>query len=223
MTSDILNPLVVIDIALFTVQEEKLKLLLVKRSNTPEKGKWALPGGILIPSKDSDLEGAARRILKSKISVHLQHLEQVCSFSGKHRDPRGWSISTLYYALLPADQIHAVMNESVEDLQWQEIQSCPQLAFDHELQVKKALQVVRRKVASHILPLHLMRKKFTLTELQKCCEAILDQTLDKSVFRRRLKNNLEIIELDEYEGGAQRPARFYMARKGFEFNYQEEI
>ncbi len=217
MINDQLNPLVVIDIAIFTVQDQQLKILLVKRANEPEKGKWALPGGILIPSKDLNLESSARRILKTKVSVDIAYLEEVCTFSGLHRDPRGWSIATLHYALLPTDKTHALVKESIEDLTWQNVLTCPALAFDHELQLQTALTTLRRKVSSHLLPLHLMRPKFTLSDLQKTCEAILDQKLDKSVFRRRLKNNTDIIELEEYEGGAQRPAQLFKARANFEF------
>jgi len=219
MTTPALFPLVVVDVALFSVDERGLRVLLVKRAMEPQQGYWALPGGVLKPDLDADLEAAARRVLRNKVSVDIPHLEEIRTFSGAARDPRGWSIALLFCALLPRDQVQAVIRNKVEAVEWADAgKPGYHLAFDHTAQLAVALQVLRDKVDRHALPLHLMPEKFTLTALQRACEAILGRALDKAVFRRRLKGSTDLVETDEYERGLQRPALLYRARDGFTFN-----
>lgn len=213
-----LFPLVMVDVALYCVDQSRLRVLMMQRAEEPERGRWALPGGILKPNLDVSLQDAALRVLREKISVEIPHLEEVCTFSGPTRDPRGWSVAVLFYALLPRNQIEAVSNKKVEGMDWADA-AYPEkeLAFDHAEQQGRALTSLRDKVERHALPLHLMPEKFTLTDLQRTCEAILGRELDKSVFRRRLKGSEDLVELDEFERGAKRPAQLWKAKKGFEF------
>jgi len=213
-----LFPLVMVDVALYCVDQSRLRVLMVQRAEEPDKGSWALPGGILKPDLDVSLQDAALRVMREKVSVEIPHLEEVCTFSGPARDPRGWSVAVLFYALLPRNQIEAVSNKKVEDLDWADA-AYPEkeLAFDHAEQQGRALASLRDKVERHALPLHLMPEKFTLTDLQRTCEAILGRELDKSVFRRRLKGSEDLVELDEFERGAKRPAQLWKAKEGFEF------
>jgi 8-oxo-dGTP diphosphatase len=222
-----LYPTVMVDIAIFSVDENGLRVLLVHRANEPQKGLWALPGGFLKPELDANLESAARRVLIEKIAVDTPHLEEVCTFSGKDRDPRGWSISVLFFALLPRDQVQAVVKAKVDDVKWVDAKAHGlAMAFDHNDHLNRAIDILKRKVERHALPLHLMPQKFTLTALQRTCEAILGSSLDKSVFRRRLKADLEkqhpevpdIVEvIGATETGHQRPAQLYKVRDGFKF------
>ena len=76
-----LFPLVMADIALFTVQDRLLNVLLVKRQEAPAAGEWALPGGFLLPDVDRNLDATARRVLKRKTQVDVPHLEQVATVS----------------------------------------------------------------------------------------------------------------------------------------------
>lgn len=213
-----LYPLVVADVALFSVNEQELRVLLVQRSQAPEMHRWALPGGLLQPEVDVSLEDTARRVLRQKVSVDIPYLEEVCTFSGTSRDPRGWSIGVLFYALLPRDQVNALVKDKVEALAWIAADHPEQpLAFDHALQLSTALKALRDKVERHALPLHLLPERFTLAELQRTCEAILGRPLDKSVFRRRLKGTTDLIPVDEFVRGAQRPAQLFRARDDFVF------
>ncbi|SEJ91198.1 ADP-ribose pyrophosphatase YjhB, NUDIX family [Paraburkholderia diazotrophica] len=215
----ILFPLVTADIALFTVQDRNLRVLMVKRANDPELGKWALPGGILNPATDADLDETAQRVLSGKTGVDVPFLEQVATFSGATRDPRGWSLSVLYYALLPSDQVHAVAGRATDAIEWRDaFAPGSRLAFDHAALIRAALATLRDKVDRAALPLHLLPARFTLTELQQTCESILGRSLDKSVFRRRLKDEPGIEQLaGEFLYGAQRPAQLYRAADGFRF------
>lgn len=212
-----LYPLVSVDVALFCVEDNQLKVLLVKRATEPEQHRWALPGGVLQPENDASLLDAARRVLDEKISVKVRHLAQVMAFSGATRDPRGWSIGMLFYALLPRDQLNAVERHKVEQLEWANAEAPGhRLAFDHAEQLRAAVAAVRQRVESDQLPLHLLPAEFTLTELQRTCEAILRKPFDKSAFRRRFKENPGLESTGRRtEGGRQRPAEIFRASSSF--------
>ena len=218
-TIRMLYPLVSADIALFSVEQDRLRVLLVQRAQEPAALQWALPGAILKPDEDDDLHATACRALNEKISVAIPHLAQVGAFSGKCRDPRGWSVSVLFYAFLPGDQVSAVVKSRIEAVEWRDASNPGYpLAFDHGVLLGAALEVLRSKVERHALPLHLLPARFTLTALQRTCEAVLGRPLDKSVFRRRIKYSEDLIELaGEFVVGSQRPAQLYRARNGFVF------
>ncbi len=213
-----LYPTVLVDVALFSVEHNDLQVLLVRRLQEPQAHRWALPGGILKPDVDESLEASARRVLRKKVSVDISHLEEVCTFSGPNRDPRGWSISVLFYALLPRDHIGAVIKDKVEQIDWADPNKPGhRMAFDHDVQLAAALSALRQQVEGHALPLHLMPAHFTLTDLQRTCEAILGHPLDKGVFRRRIKGSPDLVPIDKSVGGAHRPAQLYRSCEGFVF------
>lgn len=214
-----LYPLVTADIALFTLLDFQLRVLLIKRGNVPALGEWALPGGILKPNEDASLDDTARRVLRGKIQVDVPHLVQVTTTSGAQRDPRGWSISTLYFAFLPYDKVPAVAGDTIEDVAWCDPGALTyHLAFDHGVLLEKALAMLRQRISQGALPLHVLPQKFTLTVLQRACEAILGRPLDKGAFRRLMKEEqaLQVIP-DEFVRGPQRPAQLYQAVSDFRF------
>jgi 8-oxo-dGTP diphosphatase len=219
-----LFPLVSADVALFTIGETCLQVLLVERGEEPLKGSWALPGAVLKPSLDADLEATARRALRDKLGVEVPFLEQIHTFNGAERDPRGWSVAVLHTALLPRERLPASAGRKVERIRWSDVDSPGPLAFDHRAQLTLAVTQLRERVGNYALPLHLLPEKFTLTELQKVCETILrtgrniDAGLDKGAFRRRIAGSpdLELVP-DEFRTGAQRPAQLYRAAPGFRF------
>ncbi|MDO8905962.1 NUDIX domain-containing protein [Hydrogenophaga sp.] len=213
-----LFPLVGVDVALFSVVDERLKVLLVKRAREPEARRWALPGGLVKPHLDASLAANARRVLADKVAVDLPHLEEVATYSGPDRDPRGWSVMVLFYALLPLDKINAVVRNKVEAVEWADaIAPGHRLAFDHTEQLTAAVKKLRAKVAGDALPLHLLPEKFTLSQLQSVVSIILGHPVDKSSFRRRLKASTQLVELDEFVRGAQRPAQLFRASEAFSF------
>lgn len=214
-----LFPLVLTDVALFSVGEDRLQVLLTRRARPPAMGQWALPGGILKPSLDSSLEGTALRILREKVHVDIPYIEQVHTFSGPDRDERGWSVTVLFYALLPRDRVQAAISPKVEAVRWADVvDPGVKLAFDHETLLAAAVGALQSKVLHNALPLHLLPELFTLTELQRTCEAVLGRPLDKSAFRRRLRAYEDLVEVPgQFVRGVQRPAQLYRAREGFQF------
>jgi 8-oxo-dGTP diphosphatase len=214
-----LFPLVTADIALFTLKEDKLRALIIRRENQPAQGEWALPGGILQPEADTSLNDTARRVLRSKTGVDTLYLEQVMTASGPDRDPRGWSLSVLYYALLPSDLVPAVAGISVEAISWFDPEATdPQLAFDHGMLLQRALTTLRKKVRDGALPLHLLPEQFTLTDVQHAYEAVLGSRIDKGAFRRKIKDEPSLLAIKgELLRGPQRPAQIYRTADDFKF------
>ena len=141
-----LYPLISADVALFSISDTSLQVLLVQRANPPHKGLWALPGAILKPDEDVDLEATARRALRSKLGVEVPYLKQERAFSGAERDPRDWSLSVLYWALLPRHQVHAVAGSRVKKFEWFNAGAPGALAFDHADQLGLARSALRERL-----------------------------------------------------------------------------
>lgn len=219
-----LFPIVAADVALFTVIDNSLRVLLLERANDPLAGAWALPGAILKPETDLSLEHTARRALAAKTRVEIPHLEQVSIFSGPERDPRGYSVSVLFYALLAADQAPAVAGAKAANVAWSDVTRLKRpIAFDHREMIALATTRLRQKVERLVLPLHLLSEKFTLTQLQHVCEAVTGTRLDKSSFRRRLRSEKALVEVPgEFRVGAYRPAQLYRAARGFRFDIDHD-
>lgn len=209
----LLYPIVTTDVALFTLIDLELRVLLIQRTNRPDPGGWALPGGIIDPALDASLEAAALRMLRAKIELDVPHLAQVSAHSGPDRDPRGWSVSVLFFALLPSDRVPAVAGRKTGAIAWvRPDQPGRRLSFDHGAMLAEALTRLRDDVTRGNLPLHLLPPQFTLTELQRACEAILGRALDKSSFRRQLKNATTLAEVPgAFLRGPQRPAQLFRA------------
>ncbi|MBV8468212.1 MAG: NUDIX hydrolase [Burkholderiales bacterium] len=199
--------IVTVDIVLFTLSEGVLKTVLLKREREPYPGQLALPGGYIHTDKDRDARAAAERVLLAKTGIVSPYLEQLYTFSGGVRDPRGWSVSVVYYALvheshLIADDTHRFVLLPADAL--------PDLPFDHNRIASHALKRLRDKSAYTSLPVHLLPEQFTLTELQQTYEQVLGSPLDKSVFRRKLPE-LDFLEAipNAVRQGKHRPAQLY--------------
>ncbi|MCK4670472.1 MAG: NUDIX hydrolase [Nanoarchaeota archaeon] len=206
------RPSVTVDLNIFTIQHNELHVLLVKRKAWPHKGKWALPGGFV--HMDEDLEQAAVRELKEETGVKDVYLEQLYTFGNPKRDPRTRVISVAYYALIRSKGVTLKPSTDVVDVKWVPAYDLLQLAFDHNEILKYALQRLKWKLEYTTVAFQLLPKKFTLTQLQKVYEIVLNKKLDKRNFRKKI-NSLDLIkETNEYtEDVAHRPARLYMCKR----------
>ena len=99
------NPLFTVDSVLFTVKEASLKVLMVKRANQPFIGYWGLPGGFVDIDIDETTDKTALRKLKEKTSVEPLYIEQLQAFWSKDRDPRGFSVTFVYFALIAEQDV----------------------------------------------------------------------------------------------------------------------
>ncbi|MDO8178973.1 MAG: NUDIX domain-containing protein [Undibacterium sp.] len=211
-------PLTSVDLAIFTIKDQLLQVLLVKRGDHPFKGKWCLPGGFIDIHHDADLDAAALRTLREKTGVDAPYLEQLQGFGSGVRDPRGWSTTFVYFALISSDQIDLIHGGNADAVRWCAIDDqnvIPPLAFDHKPILEVALQRLRNKVEYTSLPAHLLPEEFTLTELQQVYQIVLGRLVDKSAFRKRIREGDFLEELEgKWRYGSNRPAQLHRLRKG---------
>lgn len=203
-----------VDVVLLTLRESRLHIALLQRDREPFEGIHALPGGYVHPEADADTEEAAARILLAKTGIASPYLEQLATFSGRGRDPRGWSISVAYYALVPETLIAGTSTPGVRLVPVEAIKGLP---FDHQQIIQAAVQRVRDKSSYSSLPVYLCGETFTLPQLQAVYEAILGEEINKVSFRRKI-DELDILERIEgamESGKANRPAQLYRLRKKF--------
>ena len=210
-------PFTRIELAVLTVADGRLAVLLGRRAETPQKGRWALPGGVLRIDLDLDLEAAAQRVAMERLHVTLPFLSQLGAAGGPQRDPRAaWALSIAYRALLPIESFVPSPGKRLEALQWRpadEAANDPDLAFDHADLIRIAVQTTRAEIDHLDLPFGFLPDCFTLGELQGACEAILSRRLDKSSFRRRLEERKLLKPVPgEMRTGAFRPAQLYRRR-----------
>ncbi|MEG3000650.1 MAG: NUDIX domain-containing protein [Comamonas sp.] len=205
--------LVSVDTVLLTLQNDALHVVLVRRNQAPFEGVWALPGGYIHAQEDADAQASALRVLRDKVGIAGAYLEQLATFSGPARDPRGWSVAIAYCALVPGAQLpqHA-------DVKSVPVAALGQLPFDHRAIVDAALARVRNKSQYSSLPVHLCGATFTLPQLQQVYESMLGEPLNKVSFRRKMEEMqlLEAVPGAMHSGGAHRPAQLYRVRAPFQ-------
>jgi 8-oxo-dGTP diphosphatase len=200
-----------VDIVLLTLRAGQLQVMLLKRDREPFAGALALPGGYVHASEDQDCEDAAQRVLLNKAGLKSPYLEQLASFSGPARDPRGWSVSVAYMALVPAPE------PALPGQHWLPVDRLPQLPFDHGRIVAAAAERVRNKSQYSSLPVHLCPEPFTLPQLHGIYETLLGETINAVSFRRKMD---ELAILEPVPGakraeGPHRPAQLYRLKDEF--------
>ena len=202
------RPAVTVDCVVFGLDEDELKILLIQRAGEPFAGCWALPGGFV--DMDETIESAARRELEEETSLRCNYLEQLYTFGQVDRDPRDRVISVAYFALvqLASHQVQAASD--ARNVGWFSLNDTPRLAFDHEKILEMATERLRNKIRYQPIGFELLPKKFTLRQLQRLYESILDRSLDKRNFRKKIQSMDLLVELDEVEQDvAHRAARLY--------------
>lgn len=203
------SPAVTVDIVIFTIQNDDLKVLLVRRMNSPYKNKWAIPGGFV--RYEEPLEDAAQRELYEETGVRNVYIEQLYTFGEPKRDPRKRVITVAYFALISSENLVVRPDSDVSDVRWFSTYKLPSLAFDHEKILEYALERLRNKIMYTNVAFQLMPERFTLTELQNAYEVILNKKLDKRNFRKKILSSNLLEKTDEKRvDGRHRPAMLYM-------------
>mgnify|MGYP001258194830 CR=1 FL=1 len=205
------RPSFTVDLVIFTVRDDQLHVLLVKRAELPFKGCWALPGGFLDPRRDESVDACAVRKLVEETGVRAPYLEQLKTYGSRDRDPRGWIATTIYFALMVSDSVQLSGNQAAAC--WTPVRGegvGVALAFDHAHILADAVERLRSKLEYTHIAVHLLPEEFTLPELQRTYETILQQPLDKSSFRRRVVQADMLEELvGKQRDGSGRPAQLY--------------
>ena len=206
------QPGVTVDLVIFTVSDDALKVMLVQRAESPFSDYWSLPGGFL--KIGESLEDAAKRVLHEKTGVEDVYLEQLYTFGAPNRDPRARIITVAYFALIPWVQLDQPESQKVSGITWHLVDSLPRLAFDHKDILDYAVQRLRAKVSYSNVVYGLMPKQFRLSELQRMYEIIINGSLDKRNFRKRMLATNLLQETGKKDiSGAHRPAKLYRFKK----------
>lgn len=209
------RPYTTVDVVIFTVLDDALQVLLVRRpldGGEPHPGLWAIPGGFVDVERDTDLVGCARRKLQEKTGVRSPYLEQLGSWGSATRDPRGWSATHAYFALIAGAGVTLHKGANAADVAWFDVDSLlkkPKLAFDHAEILKAAVERLRSKVEYTSLPAFLLAEPFTLPQLQRMYEVVLGRPVDKSGFRTRMMAAGFLREAGVVESDSNRPPMGY--------------
>lgn len=204
------RPALTVDCVVFglDLQETELKVLLIQRAGEPFKGSWALPGGFV--HIDETTDEAARRELEEETGLRNVFLEQLYTFSAVDRDPRERVVSVAHYALVKLSDHGVRAATDASDAAWFSVDDATELAFDHDEVLELALTRLKGKVRYQPIGFELLPRKFTLSELQRMYEIILQATLDKRNFRKKILSMDLLIKLDEVQKDvAHRAARLY--------------
>jgi ADP-ribose pyrophosphatase YjhB (NUDIX family) len=213
-----------IDCVIIGFDKHELKILLLKWKNTDV---WTLPGGFI--HKNDDMDTAAIRILKNRTGLEFLFLEQFYTFGNCNRGDLGsvfkkenipefnsdfieWLkqrfITTGYLSLVDIAKCHPVPDMLSDVCEWKSIDSLPKLIFDHEFIVKKALASIKIQINYLPIGISLLPEKFTMKSLRNLYESILDRSLDRGNFQKKILK-LKILNRHEKQmTGAANKAPF---------------
>jgi len=208
--ADYPHPSVTVDVVIFTLREDDLQMLLIKRAHLPCEGMWAIPGGFV--DVGESLEKAALRELEEETGVREVYLEQLYTFGDPGRDSRGHVITVAYFALLPVSAIDPRAGSDAVEARWWSVYDLPLLAFDHADILSYALERLRYKLEYTAVGFELLPETFVLSELRTAYEIILGEKLDKRNFRRKILGAGVIEETGDHRTGEGRPAKLYHFR-----------
>jgi 8-oxo-dGTP diphosphatase len=211
---------VAVDVAVFTVRDGTLRVLLAQARSGPFAGWWALPGGRV--GEEESLDEAAARELPGPAPARDVYLEQLYTFGHPRRDPRGRVVSVAYVGLVAdagdvtgtaaAAKYGRKYGGKYATVAWHPASRLPRLAYDHAAVVRLAVTRLRAKLQYTNLVYTLLPRTFTLRELQGLYEAILGRALDRRNFRRRVLSLGLLRPLGRLRRGAHRPAALYAFR-----------
>ncbi|HPF82716.1 MAG TPA: hypothetical protein PLV83_00885 [Bacilli bacterium] len=203
------NNLVETLITIFTVHKGSLKVLLIKNKIDPYKGYWILPGS---PLKNSEtLESNITDAVFDQTGILKLYIEQCCAFSGLNRNPDNRVIGISFMGLADSTTLE-VRREEKKDIEseWFSIDELPKTGYDHEEVIKKNIECLKKKIVNINILRNLFPSDFTIPELQKIFEQILNKKLDRRNFRKRIITMDLLEDTNEFNiGGNGRPAKLY--------------
>ncbi|HWE62499.1 MAG TPA: NUDIX domain-containing protein [Chloroflexota bacterium] len=182
------RPALTADAVVFSILQDQLQLLLIRRGSAPFAGRWALPGGFCQEEERADQ--CALRELCEETGVNDIWMEQLKTFDTPGRDPRGWIVSVAYFALIDGTQVRLEGASDARDARWWPVKELPPLAFDHDEIVCYALQRLRNKLRWSNIGSQLLPPRFTMAALQHVHEAVLDDTLEKPLDKRNFHKRM---------------------------------
>ncbi|TRX52053.1 NUDIX hydrolase [Fulvivirga sp. M361] len=203
---------VTVDCAIYGFQNDELKLLLTKRSIPPYKDMWLLPGGIM--NEGQSLEEAANFVLFNLTGINNIHHEQVRCYSRVDRHPVKRVVTVSFYALIKPENHPVIPKNYISDIKWVPVRDIPPLAFDHNMLAEDALHVLKKNLQENLLFGELLPEKFTLKELQDLYETILEESLDRRNFRKKILQTGLLRNTKEKKVGVKGGPELYELNKG---------
>lgn len=186
------HPAVTTDCVIFGYDGEGLKILLIERGGEPCKGKWAFPGGFLNMDETAE-EGAARELME-ETGMESDVLEQFHSYTDPNRDPRERIITIAYYALCKMQNV--VAGDDAAKARWFKLDEIPELAFDHDMLLKHALNALKMRAYFYPIGMDIMEENFKLEELRRLYETVVGKRLENETLGKRLTEAGLIIPVD---------------------------
>lgn len=194
------RPAVAVDIAVLQWQQDHLAILLIRRANEPFAGQWALPGGFV--DIDEPLDHAAQRELQEETGVSDVPVREFGTSGTPGRDPRGRTISILYYAIVPAGRSVTVQHgDDAADARWFDLRALPPLAFDHP-QVLTMLMTHLRRSQLYFLEGFDFFDEFTIDQLATLHEAVTGTAMAPRELQERLQKWELLEEISRHQGTA---------------------
>ena len=184
------------DCVIFTYEDWRLKVLLVRRGGEPFKGEWAFPGGFL--HMDETAEEGAFRELREETALVPSAIGQLGVFSDVDRDPRERVITIAWYALVKPHEV--VGGDDADEAAWFPVDDLPPLAFDHGKICEAAMERLRRDIHFQPVGFDLLDDEFTIPDLQRLYEAILGVKFDRRNFQRKILASGILEEAEPREG-----------------------
>jgi 8-oxo-dGTP diphosphatase len=194
------HPAVAVDCVIFGYDGSNIKVLLIQRKNYPYKTSWAFPGGFI--NMNETAEEAACRELEEETGLKGVVVRQLYTYTDIERDPRERVISIAHYALTRITEVKA--GDDAKNVRWFPLNEIPNLAFDHDIILNKALNTLKERIYFEPIVFELLPKVFKMSELQNVYEKILGIKFDRRNFYKKM-NKLEI--LTEVEGRAKDTSR----------------
>ena len=195
--------------SIFTVDKGITKVLLVRRKNEPYREKWSLVGGALYNNEDLDV--GVKREIYEKSGIKDIKIYPSSVFGKLNRSPEMRMVAVSYIGVIDIDKVE-VLKETFKtsDAGWFPIDKVPDLAYDYNDILKEALVTLKEKITSSDILKSLFPNGFTIPEIQKVYETILETKYDRRNFRKKLLN-LGLIEdtnkTKVFEGN--KPAKLY--------------
>lgn len=204
---------------LITVIDGEVKILLCRNKREPYKGYWILPSQMV--RQDVTLEEGLELCLSDKAKLPVIEMKQVGVFGSLDRKVNKRVIGISYLGLIDSVTIALKQIEhSIDDLNWFPINKLPKLGFDHEQIIASTIVQLRTMLHDYHILKYLFPSDFSLPEMQRACEMILDCPLDRRNFRKKFMQHDLIEETgDQTEGTSGRPAKLYRFKEPFELHY----
>jgi 8-oxo-dGTP diphosphatase len=198
---------------IFTIENGIVKILLARRKKEPYKGEWILVGGACY--NNEDIDDAIKREILEKTGIYDISLEQFKAFGKPYRSPQQRMIAIGYIGVVSYnDEIIHKESRNISDIDWFPINNIPKLGFDHEEILEEGLEVLKSKIQKTDILKVLFKRDFTLPELQRVYEIILNKKFDRRNFRKRFLNLGLIGDTNRvFINKVGKPARLYKFKK----------